>query len=370
MIEDAYIFSLFALSVALFAMGAQYLFLKVSDNPNLAAYRKASKAMAYTYLFFGVINILESWERYASAASDNALLFRIVTLIVASAQAFSFTFAMVSLVNTKYMTQKRSWREVWSVLAFLVAGLASYFLWDKKVTSVFAYFYTAFYFSQLIRYTLIFRKLYRHCSQEMENYFSENEEVRLRWIYFSFHSALAIGLVALIFTIFPYAIFGLITSIACLIFYVYFAVRFVNYAFVFHILEEVILEEQETANDDILPDPVEKKYVTALKKQINKWVADKRFCQSGITIKNLADYLGTNTKYLSLYINSQENKTFRNWIGALRIEEAQRLMQENPYQTLDNIAEKVGYANRSALLCQFAKQTNMTPSEWKQSISG
>ncbi|MDR1719649.1 MAG: hypothetical protein LBR67_05945 [Dysgonamonadaceae bacterium] len=101
MFETAYIYSLWVLSVALFALGLLYLFLNVYDNPKLAAYRRASKAMAFTYLFFGVINILESLERNTSAAYDNAMLFRMVTLVIASAQAFFFTFAMVSLDNAK-----------------------------------------------------------------------------------------------------------------------------------------------------------------------------------------------------------------------------------------------------------------------------
>jgi AraC-like DNA-binding protein len=365
MIENTYIVSLLALAIALFAMGLLYVFLNVSDNPKFSAYRKAAKAMAFTYLFFGVINILESLERNTSGVCDNALLFRMVTLIIASTQAFSFTFAMVSLVNTKYMTQKRSWREVWSVLAFLVAGLTSYFLLDEKVTSIFAYFYTAFYFSQLIRYTLIFRKIYSRCLREMENYFSDNEEVRLRWIYFSFHSALAIGLVALIFTVFPYALFGLVCSLACLIFYVYFAIRFVNYAFVFHILEDVITEEPEAENYEVLSESSENQSDIVLKIKINKWIADKKYCRSGITIKSLAAYLGSNTKYLSHYINRHENTNFRNWIGALRIKEAQRLLQENPYRTIDSLAVEVGYANKSTFLVQFAKQTTMSLREWK-----
>ncbi|MDR1783169.1 MAG: AraC family transcriptional regulator [Dysgonamonadaceae bacterium] len=365
MIESVYIFSLLVLSVTLFAMGLLYLFLNVSENPKLEAYRKAAKAMAFTYMFFGMVNNLEILERFSIETSDNSLLFRMVTLIIASAQAFSFTFAMVSLVNTKYMTPKRSWREVFAVLAFLVAGLLSYLVLDKRFTSIFAYFYTAYYFSQLIRYTLIFRKLYRQCLLEMENYFSGYEEGRLRWISYSFYSALGIGLIALIFSLLPFALFGLLCSLSCLIFYVFFAIRFVNYAFIFNILEDVVSEEPETESADSLPISLEKKSVAAFKRGINQWVADKQYCQAGVTIKDLADYLGTNTKYLSLYINNYEGKTFRNWIGALRVEEARSLMQNDLSCKLDTIAEHVGYSNKSAFLLQFSKQMNMTPSEWK-----
>jgi AraC-like DNA-binding protein len=367
MIENAYIISLMALSVALFAMGLLCLFLRVYDDPKLAAYRRASKAVAVTYLFFGVINILECIERYSADTSDNALLFRMVTLVIASAQAFFFMYAMVSLINATYMSNKRTVSEFFAVLAFTVAGIVSYLVLDEKFTSIFAYVYTAFYFSQLIRYTLTFRKLYNHCKLEMENYFSENEEDRLRWIFFSFHSALAIGLVALVFALLPYALFGLIIALSCLVFYVYFAIHFVNYIFVFNKMEDVITEEPEDEGDS-LPVSFERKMLATLKRRINKWVADKQYCKAGITIKDLADQFDTNTKYLSLYINKYEGKTFRNWIATLRIEEAQRLIQKNPSCKIDSIAEAIGYGNKSAFLVQFTKQTKMTPGEWRRLI--
>ncbi|MDR1724111.1 MAG: AraC family transcriptional regulator [Tannerella sp.] len=365
MIENVYIVSLLALSVVLFATGALLLFLNVNDDPKLTAYRRASRVVAFTYIFFGLINILECLERQTSNSYDNALLFRIVTLVIASAQAFSFMFAMVVLVNTNYMTRKRAWQEFSVVPAFIAIGIVSYLVLDERATSVFAYVYIAFYFSQLIRYTLTFRKLYRRCISEMENWFSENEEDRLRWIYFSFHFALGIGLVALVFAIFPYALFGLITSLACLVFYVFFAIRFVNYVFVFNILEDVITEEPDTDNNDSSPEQLDNKTVAFLKRRISKWIAAKHYCVPGVTIKDLAYYLGTNTKYLSRYINDYEGKSFRNWIGALRIEEAQRMMRENPSCKIDTVIEAIGYANKSVFMLQFAKQTNMTPREWK-----
>jgi AraC-like DNA-binding protein len=335
----------------------------------LEAYRKAAKAMAFTYFFFGVVNIMEILEQFSSEISDHALLFRMVTLVIASAQAFFFMFAMVSLINTQYMTPKRTNREFSFVVAFTVVGILSYLFLNEKVASIFAYVYTAFYFSQLIRYTLRFRKLYRHCLHEMENWFSENEEDRLSWVYYSFHFALAIGLVAFVFAIFPYVIFGLITSLACLVFYIFFAIRFVNYAFVFYILEDVITEEpDEVENDDSSTAAFENKSAAILKRQINKWIADRRYCQAGVTIRDFADHLGTNTTYLSRYINKYEGKTFRNWIGALRIKEAQRLMRKNPSCKIDTIADSIGYGNKSAFLNQFAKQTNMTPSEWRKNM--
>jgi AraC-like DNA-binding protein len=332
----------------------------------LTAYRNATKVMSVTYLFLAVANLLESLERLTAETTDNALLFRLVTLIIASTQAFFFTFSMISLFNTGYATWKRFWREVSVISAFIVMGIVSYLVLDISLTTVYSYCFMAFYFSQLIRYTLIFRRLYSRYLLEVENWFSGYEESRLRWINFSFYSALTIGLIAMTCIVIPSSLFGVGSSVVYLLFYVFFAIRFVNYSFVFNILEDVIVEDPEADNNGSAPESFDNKHLAAMKRRIAKWVAAKRYCEPGITLKDLADHLGANTKYLSRYINDYEGKSFRNWIGSLRIEEAQRQMQENPSIKIDIVAEAIGYANKSAFMLQFAKQTNMKPSEWKR----
>jgi AraC-like DNA-binding protein len=366
MIEFVYSMTLLILAVTLFALGLMFLFLNVSDNPKLAAYRNAAKAMAFTYIFFGVANTFEYIERLFGVETDNSLLFRLITIIIASAQAFLFTFAMISLINTKYMKRKRFLREIFFISLFIVFGLACYLGTNKEIANIFAYFYTAFYFSQLLRYTLMFTKLYRNCLREMDNYFSGQEAERMRWISFSFFSAFAIGIMALILALYPSLPFGIIASLACLLFYVYFAIRFVNYAFIFNTIEEVLNEEtEEETLEESMPESTVNESVSALESRIAQWIADKQFTKQGITIKDTAQQLNTNRNYLSAHINQNENKTFREWINALRIDYAKKLLAENPGMDLWKIAEETGYANQSQFAAVFRKITSKTPTKYK-----
>ena len=108
-----------------------------------------------------------------------------------------------------------------------------------------------------------------------------------------------------------------------------------NYATRFHTIEnafdddtenEMAQEIEETADET----PTEPNAFAVLEQGIAQWVAEKGFTKQGITLDQLTALLFTNRSYLSEYINTQINKSFREWINELRIAEAQKLMLKNP----------------------------------------
>ncbi len=90
----------------------------------------------------------------------------------------------------------------------------------------------------------------------------------------------------------------------------------------------------------------------------------------GVTLEDVSRHIGTNNKYLSLYINQHTGHSFREWIGALRIEEAQRLMVESPELTLGEIASRTGFATKSHFGQQFRSLTGFSPSIWRTRNAG
>ncbi|MDR2680452.1 MAG: helix-turn-helix domain-containing protein [Tannerella sp.] len=74
-------------------------------------------------------------------------------------------------------------------------------------------------------------------------------------------------------------------------------------------------------------------------------------------------------EYLFLYINQRLNKSFRTWINELRIDEAKRLLSSSPELTVNEIADRTGFANQSNFGRQFLKQTGYTPGAWRKNSS-
>ena len=92
----------------------------------------------------------------------------------------------------------------------------------------------------------------------------------------------------------------------------------------------------------------------------------KAFLKSGITMDDLAKFLGTNRTYISSYFNTEKGITFRQWINILRIEEAKLIITDDSKITMTELASRLGYADTSTFFRQFKAKEGVQPSVWKQ----
>ena len=99
---------------------------------------------------------------------------------------------------------------------------------------------------------------------------------------------------------------------------------------------------------------------------ITQWLETKGFVKKGLTIEELAAELDSNRTYISAYINSTYDLSFREWIAHKRIEYSKELLCEtsNKQLRLNEIASMVGYSS-TAFNAVFVKLTKMTPSKWR-----
>lgn len=81
----------------------------------------------------------------------------------------------------------------------------------------------------------------------------------------------------------------------------------------------------------------------------------------------LADYLKTNTTYLSQVVNQYKEKTFKQYISDLRINYVtEKLHKDKKFQkyAVESIGKEIGYSNASAFTRAFKKKVGVTPSEY------
>jgi hypothetical protein len=86
----------------------------------------------------------------------------------------------------------------------------------------------------------MFLNSYRLFRLRMDNYFSDMEDGRLHWVAYSFFVALAIGIMALLSSLFMSTFVALLFAVVFDIFYIYFAIRFINYVYQFQIIERAM----------------------------------------------------------------------------------------------------------------------------------
>jgi AraC-like DNA-binding protein len=93
----------------------------------------------------------------------------------------------------------------------------------------------------------------------------------------------------------------------------------------------------------------------------------KPFLKPEFSLPELAQQLGTTVHILSQVINEGLGKNFFEMTAEYRVNEAKRLLKEQPNVKVEEIAEQVGYNSKSSLNTSFKKLTGMTPSEFRGS---
>lgn len=95
------------------------------------------------------------------------------------------------------------------------------------------------------------------------------------------------------------------------------------------------------------------------------------FLDPDLSISKLSKLLGTNEKYLSQLFNHQLNTTFNDYINALRIKEACRMLTETnpPLKSLEQIALEAGFRSRSTFYQAFKKCTGVTPAFFQKNAA-
>ncbi|AYB31150.1 AraC family transcriptional regulator [Chryseolinea soli] len=91
----------------------------------------------------------------------------------------------------------------------------------------------------------------------------------------------------------------------------------------------------------------------------------KPFLQADFSLPELAHQLGSTVHIVSQVINERLGKNFFEMAAEYRVEEAKRLLREQPNIKVEEIAEQVGYSSKSSFNTVFKKYTGTTPSRFR-----
>ncbi len=94
----------------------------------------------------------------------------------------------------------------------------------------------------------------------------------------------------------------------------------------------------------------------------------ENYGDSSLSIRTLADYVYLTPTYLSNVFKKSSGLTIGQYLVYVRVEKAKRLMKE-PQLKFYEVASMVGYEDANYFAKIFKKKTNMTPSEYKESLS-
>ena len=373
-----YIIMLFSAS-AILAVSVILLMLSVPLTNEWKNFRTVRLCLAFTCL---VLSASDFVSCFAMDSHQEAQLFSTLTLIVASYQAMLFTTASLVFVQSARIHR----RSVLTQLGVITAAGVSLLVTQYHFPRLFAFLFAAAiaaYIAQIVFYTLAFRKDYKSCVKHLEAFYDEDEQGRMRWISRCFHSALAVGIVALFFCMIPYSSITYdLFVLTYTIYYVYIAGCVVNYrikaGFIINArkehqqvqeaeqagpeTEEEVATQEETEPQAVLD------WADKLRVALESWVAEKHYIDIDSNPDKVAKELGTTKNLLNCYFAKYEHITFREWRTQLRIKEAERILCEEDGVVVSSLHELVGVSDKSNFRRSFKQIIGMTPNEYRKQV--
>lgn len=93
---------------------------------------------------------------------------------------------------------------------------------------------------------------------------------------------------------------------------------------------------------------------------------DKPYLKESITIMQVAEQMGLNSRLLSNYLNSVKGRNFNAWINYLKVEETKLLLLADRSVSLSDIAYKMGFTDLASMSKIFKSIEGMPPSVYRQ----
>lgn len=113
--------------------------------------------------------------------------------------------------------------------------------------------------------------------------------------------------------------------------------------------------------------PIPENETTPIKEQLMKlMVEEKIYSEEDITLQDIADELSLTIHQTSHLINEHFDMNFNNFINRFRVDEARKILLENPSRSIISIAHEVGFSSKSAFYSAFSRFTGMTPTTFRR----
>ena len=213
-------------AIILAVVGGSLFWLRMPGDERLRNYRLSRRFVGWAYFSLAFTDVL--WLLFLREEYELDFT-RILVLAVAAVQATMFSGALVTLVNSRFPLARGVRRHLLAV----AAGTASLFgcmLFFPQAFPVLFRLTAAAYCVQIALFARTFVREYRVCRRKLDNFFSDGEMRRLRWVAMSFLMTALIGLTAAAWLVsglgMPY-LFAF-TGVY-MVFYTFFGMKYINY---------------------------------------------------------------------------------------------------------------------------------------------
>lgn len=356
--DEFYNLSIVAGWVCALILGICLLWCRVPDVQTYGTYLRSRRILGIAYLIFAV-----------GISQFTFFNLRLTHPHIAVAWPLSYFYlegilwgmSFSSLLDPHYITRRRLQRDFGRYAIFLFIAWSGALMAEGMARTVLLIASSVWFFTMAGGIALRFLKIYRRTRRIIDDYYADNVEGFVIWLHKSTYGIIFLGLCGSILAFCPRwcnAIF-MLCGIAL---FTYVFISFQNYILNYPAISTVV--DDGASDDQSIKDPSD--VSGTLRKAVGDWIADNGFAEPGVTLDRLAMYVGVNRSYLSAFINSEYQCSFRELVNAHRLRRAKLLLKKTPAETIDRISRDAGFSSAAYFSRLFTKQEGISPSKWRE----
>jgi len=365
-----------------FVLGSLLLLIKA---PNTEYSRKIGKTKDTIAICFYICSILFYVCLRYSGVGDYEIFSSMMMFVVNAVASAVLSFSLINLLDETYIENDKFYLNVGIVAVVSIVFMKSFWWEEGWIRTAVRVAVIVLFIVQCIAHILVFRKAYEKRLKQVEAYYDEEEDYRMKWIRFCYIIMMLTQMFILVYMLLPRG-FMKIYNIWYSIFLLYFTANFISFlgshkllldAFAYktlsgHDLMQKIAENKSRrktvkGNSQEPSVIISEADIRKLERSIDQWVKQKKYCEYDKSREEVAKELRTTKEHLHIYFSTIKGVDFKTWRTELRVEEAKRLLLENKEVSTNIIGEAAGFSDRSNFHRQFVKIVGCSPKQWRES---
>ena len=361
-------------------LGLLLLLIKV---PGKAYYKKIANTKNTIAVCYLICSVLFFATLRYSGISDYDVFSSLMMFVITATASVVLSYSLITLLEPGEFDHDKFYLNVGAV-AVMSFTLAKSFWWEDGFGKVAVMIISILLFIiQCLGHIVKFRKTYLKSAKQLEMYYDEEEDTKIRWIKFCYIIMMLTQTFILVYMLLPSGMMKIYTLCYSL-FMLYFSANFISFLGSHKLLLDAFAHKTLSGKEliDMIHERKDMKGKKALKKKspgfndsefkrieksLELWVKEKRYREYDKSREDIAKELRTSKESLHMYFTTVKKIDFRTWRTELRIEEAKRILLEDKNSSVNIIGEMAGFSDRANFYRQFVKFVGCSPREWRES---
>ncbi len=358
-VSDIYFYLGYVIIFSLLGLFA--LFMHVPHSLQLGGYRKSRILLGSAFIMMAVYCTTCLLMPKHQNEYFNFCLLAVVSLIFSWLNYTSFLF----LIDASYKVRRSFIIDgVIPTMLMFILGIVGQVFTESQ--TVFEYLLGGIFLLKCIRMFYICENEWRRVNDELSNY--DDGSLNILWMRILVWLTFLLSISTLVALYVP--VIHVVYDMVAPIIYVYMVFKLINYLpYKIDSMRANDMSSSNTAGAQSLASNInsQKKQdiQEKIKPNVERWVTEKRYCTSDLSIKDVATQIGTNHTYLSFYLNNTLNMTFQIWLNTLRIEESKHILATENI-TIEEVGIKVGIPQSYNFSRWFKIVTGTTPFRYRK----